>query len=76
VSESLSSVRTVLAFNAAARTADEYDEVSTRSLIHPLRLPGPRGLQLLSEYIYPLSCLALLFSSITTRQYTHCAMHA
>ena len=27
VSESLGSVRTVLAFNAAARTAEEYDEV-------------------------------------------------
>lgn len=27
VSESLGSVRTVLAFNAVARTAEEYDEV-------------------------------------------------
>ena len=30
VSESLGSVRTVLAFNAAERTAEEYDDVSSR----------------------------------------------
>ena len=49
MSESLGSVRTVLAFNAAARTAEEYDEVcnhrvlAVRPLYRRATSQGSRG---------------------------------
>ena len=57
MAESLGSVRTVLAFNAAARTAEEYDEVRYHGVTAHLgdalqpynKLPKHRGVYLVVE---------------------------
>ncbi len=81
VSESLGSVRTVLAFNAAERTAEEYDGVSLRwpencSLVYKM-LPAScsvmLGLQVLSVMCVCLQWLwhNATFSGILRSALTH-----